>query len=98
MDCHAIPQFVDRPGKDGSFDSICRTCFATVASVGNEVELARYERTHVCNPLRFHQASEEYLPSSIMNATGLPANRVFTDAILCWWDTHAHLRIVLKVD
>jgi hypothetical protein len=92
MDCLAIPRFAHRPNKDGSFDSICLTCFATVASKRNEVELARQERVHVCNPFWSHQVGEDYL-SSIMNATGLPKNRVFTDAILNWWDAHALLRI-----
>ena len=26
---------------------------------------------------------------SAMDATGLPANRIFADMILDWWDTHA---------
>ena len=41
-------RFPHRHNKDGSHDSICISCFATVASVRNEVELAQHEQDHVC--------------------------------------------------
>jgi hypothetical protein len=44
------PIFPHRHNKDGSFDSICTTCFATVASAQLDAELAVYDRKHVCDP------------------------------------------------
>jgi hypothetical protein len=38
-----------RPNKDGSFDSICLTCFATVVYAKSEVELVEYDKNHVCD-------------------------------------------------
>lgn len=42
--------FAHRPNLDETFDSICRTCFATVASHVQERNLAQLERRHVCDP------------------------------------------------
>ena len=39
-----------RTNFDGSFDSICPTCFATIANTLNESELADHEINHICNP------------------------------------------------
>jgi len=52
------PSFSYRHNEDGSHDSICTTCMATVASVMSEGLLARHEATHVCNPIRLHQLSQ----------------------------------------
>lgn len=43
------PRFPHRLNRDGTFDSICRVCFATVASVVDEAELAHHEAAHVCS-------------------------------------------------
>ena len=51
----AKPDFPHRHNQDGSHDSICRVCLATVASVENEGDLAHHEATHVCNPMRLYQ-------------------------------------------
>jgi len=40
--------FPHRRNPDGSFDSICRKCFRTVATRRNEADLAQAEREHVC--------------------------------------------------
>ena len=64
MDSHAIPRYVHRPNQDGSHDSICAACFATVASVRDEAELAQHELTHVCNPFWAHLAGKRPLVSS----------------------------------
>jgi len=40
-----------RHNRDGSFDSICRTCFATAAHAKDEAGLAEQERDHRCDPL-----------------------------------------------
>lgn len=42
--------YVHRANKDGSYDSICVVCYATVASVRDEAELIAHEHTHVCIP------------------------------------------------
>ena len=51
------PSFPHRHNADGSYDSICTICFATVASVQNEWELGSHESTHVCEPLNLVDSS-----------------------------------------
>ena len=41
-------RFAHRRNPDGTFDSICRMCFKTVATEWNEAELERHERLHEC--------------------------------------------------
>jgi hypothetical protein len=41
---------------DGSYDSICRACYATVARVKNECELKYYESRHKCDLLAMYQS------------------------------------------
>ena len=36
--------------QDGTVDSICYRCIATVATVYDESKLARFEHDHVCDP------------------------------------------------
>jgi hypothetical protein len=43
-------KFSHRFNADGTVDSICRECFATVATVGSETELLAKEHLHSCNP------------------------------------------------
>jgi len=43
-------QFVHRLNEDGTIDSICRDCFATVTSSASETALEREERRHICEP------------------------------------------------
>ena len=38
-----------RRNHDGSFDTICTICFATVARSKSEAALAEYERNHTCD-------------------------------------------------
>jgi hypothetical protein len=38
-----------RPNKDGSFDSICLTCFATVVYAEPEAELVEDDPNRVCD-------------------------------------------------
>ena len=40
---------------NGIFDSICKRCFVTIASVRDERQLSPLERTHVCDPVRVYQ-------------------------------------------
>lgn len=44
--------FVHRRNRDGSIDSICTQCFATVATCEFEAELLQAERFHACDPQR----------------------------------------------
>jgi hypothetical protein len=41
--------FPHRQNSDGSYDSICMVCFATVGSGESEEDLDSIERRHVCN-------------------------------------------------
>jgi hypothetical protein len=41
--------FPHRLNRDGSFDSICLKCFATVASTVTERELKAREKNHACD-------------------------------------------------
>jgi hypothetical protein len=45
-----IPLFHRRKNRDGSLDSICTTCFATVASAPTSAELLTHDERHVCDP------------------------------------------------
>jgi hypothetical protein len=69
MDRCAILRYVHLPNKDGSVDSMCSVCFTTVASVRDEVELAQYERTHVCNPFWSHLAGKHSVGTKTLHAT-----------------------------
>jgi hypothetical protein len=51
-----IMHFPHRLNLNGSYDSICRLCFATVASARDEMELPPHESRHVCNPMWAYQA------------------------------------------
>jgi hypothetical protein len=42
--------FAHRNNDDGSFDSICHSCFQTIAQSECEQDLQAEERGHVCNP------------------------------------------------
>jgi hypothetical protein len=44
-------KFSHRHNDDGSFDSICMTCYATVSSKQYIWELGKDEHEHKCNPL-----------------------------------------------
>jgi len=38
-----------RHNKDGSYDSICLTCFLTISHAETEAELTQQETAHFCN-------------------------------------------------
>jgi len=58
---NGITSFAHRVNANGTHDSICRGCFATVASVRDEAELAGHESDHICDPLRLYQVREDPL-------------------------------------
>jgi hypothetical protein len=39
-----------RRNSDGSFDSICLNCFATLANATTESDLLEYDQRHICLP------------------------------------------------
>ena len=43
------PNYPHRQNPDGSFDSICPACFATVANAKDVTELNIYEKKHICD-------------------------------------------------
>jgi hypothetical protein len=44
------PAFARRENRDGTIDSICRACFATVRTSVWESELELVEKNHACDP------------------------------------------------
>ena len=52
VDVKMISNFPHRHNRDGSHDSICPKCYATIASFRDETELAGSERDHSCEPVR----------------------------------------------
>jgi hypothetical protein len=43
-----IPFFPHRLNKDGTYDSICLQCYATVANALTSAELEEYDAKHIC--------------------------------------------------
>jgi hypothetical protein len=59
--------FVHRANRDGTTDSICTCCFATVCTSTWETDLAGAERDHVCDPnvvARWEQMQQRDKPLS----------------------------------
>lgn len=54
--------FPHRRNIDGTHDSTCTVCLATVATVKHEWELTRHESDHVCEPLNLYRVSHGLLP------------------------------------
>lgn len=48
MTFQTAPFFPHRHNKDGTFDSICLKCFATVASHMTQEELVELDKNHIC--------------------------------------------------
>lgn len=62
---HKPSSFAHRHNSDGSYDSICSRCYATVASAGNERALSRSESAHVCDPMALYLAHQGSIPERI---------------------------------
>jgi hypothetical protein len=43
------PIYPHRRNRDGSFDSICPVCFATVAHSKTDAELVEIDKAHICD-------------------------------------------------
>jgi hypothetical protein len=50
-----IAFYPHRKNHDGTYDSICLTCFATVASARHEEELIGPDGKHICRPATLSQ-------------------------------------------
>ena len=50
--------FKHRQNRDGSHDSICCTCFLTVASTRQESVLCHFEHRHACDPVQLYEVTE----------------------------------------
>jgi hypothetical protein len=50
----ASQKFPHRHNLDGSFDSICTVCLATVATARLEEQLYREESAHICDLVRLY--------------------------------------------
>jgi hypothetical protein len=44
-----------RRNRDGSFDSICLNCFATLATAKTEADLLELDKRHICQPATVSQ-------------------------------------------
>ena len=58
MSTQTSPRFPHRHNNDGTHDSICMACLATVAKRSDESELLEYELSHVCDPVRLFARGE----------------------------------------
>jgi hypothetical protein len=56
--------FSHRHNRDDTHDSICILCYATVASVQNEADLAQFEHDHVCEIVFLNTANQPRLVPS----------------------------------
>ena len=64
--------FPHRANEDGTFDSICPSCYVTVAHQRREADLEAFERRHICDEwllerygtLRAKPARPEVLPGT----------------------------------
>jgi hypothetical protein len=50
--------FQHRHKRNGGYESICCTCFLTVASVNEKSELHRCEQVHSCDPIQLFEVTE----------------------------------------
>jgi len=65
------PEFPHRRNNDGTYDSICDTCFVTVARVKLETDLVPFEARHVCHPVNLYWAAQSFSASTLI-AHGAP--------------------------
>jgi hypothetical protein len=50
-------QYAHRPNYDGTVDSICKSCYLTVARAYREADLAHLELRHLCQPVERRRAT-----------------------------------------
>jgi hypothetical protein len=54
-----MTSFAHRANRNSTHDSICRGCYATVATTTEEAELAEHEHAHICDRAYLFQATED---------------------------------------
>jgi hypothetical protein len=69
-----IPPFARRRNKDSSIDSICTSCFQTIASLPCEDDLAAQEQKHSCDPLGEFVNWRAYYPNRTDGVRRRPAS------------------------
>ena len=67
-----VSTFPHRQNQHGEYESICRSCFATIATAESEAELIDHERAHICDFLWASKTSQE-LPFE----SGVPLHSTF---------------------
>jgi hypothetical protein len=70
----ASQKFPHRHNLDGSFDSICTVCLATVAMVRREEQLYREESAHVCDLVRLYQIRQNRISAGNAHVFGFYQN------------------------
>jgi hypothetical protein len=74
MSSSALDRFCHRQNNDGTFDSICCSCFATIATTKDEHQLEAFEQRHDCVELareRLLGDKQEVVPASDGGHKGL---------------------------
>jgi hypothetical protein len=56
--------FIHRKNPDSSHDSICMTCFLTIATVSDEADLTKREIAHNCERAIQEECTREQLPKA----------------------------------
>jgi len=58
---HTMPfqEFVRSHNEDGTHETTCMECLATVATVGSETELYQHELVHVCDPVNLNRMNRD---------------------------------------
>jgi hypothetical protein len=57
-------RFTHRQNSEGSWDSICMTCFGTAAHGRSEIDLLRSELVHICIEINRYKSEAESIPHS----------------------------------
>jgi hypothetical protein len=55
-------EFAHQDNRDGTHDSICMECLASITTVGSESELSQHESVHVCDPVNLHRMNRDRTP------------------------------------
>jgi hypothetical protein len=70
MNSRGSGEFAHRQNADGTFDSICLSCYLTVSSALSESALVQRETKHSCTKSVAHtNGNAEWLPVQVPNVT-----------------------------
>ena len=61
-------KFPHRHNSNGTHDSICRVCLATVATSFRETDLAGFELRHLCDPVRVYRISQGWVTNPAISS------------------------------